>query len=203
MQPLAERVDVVLKRLGGPAVQLSELARLMVESGVAVSETVLARTLAAEPARFRVLRPERALGARPPHNGSRLSSGARAHLPERGGPTVPATAWTAQTWVLPADAPEGPAQGPRRRSLRCLTASLLRLGWSIDPESRRDVAHWFALVVEAERLRAAFRALQPEVTDAGTAWSAIPRPGPKTPLTSPARRRRPGAPPARLPALRS
>ena len=63
MQPLVDRAAAVIDRLGTSAVPLAELVRLLREGGVAVSEPVLQRSLAAEPGRFRLIEPWRALRA--------------------------------------------------------------------------------------------------------------------------------------------
>ena len=63
MQPPVERAAALMTRLGRAAVPLDELVRLLREEGLALSEPVLLRSLAAESARFRLIEPWRALRA--------------------------------------------------------------------------------------------------------------------------------------------
>ena len=183
MHSLAERVSLLLERLDGPAVPLPELVRLLRESGVAVSEPVLIRSLTAEPERFRVLHPGRCLRASP----------SRAQLP-----------WAQWSWVVPPvqASPGAPA------ALRRMRAGLVRLGWQVDASSVTDLARWFGMVMEAERLRARLPvpvrrdapALSPSVAAAA---SATPRLRPPPRATAGGSWRGPAGDRNRLPAARS
>jgi hypothetical protein len=173
MQPLAERAAAVVRRLSGPAVPLPELVRLLRESGIPVSGSVLLRALAAEPERFRVLEPCRAL-----RRAGRLD----------------APSWDALTWVVPAAAPEPrDPPDPQRPALRKLRTSLVRLGWQVDPHSSTDVARWFGMVLEAARFRAALQMDTPQdratetTTDGGGRETSIPRPRPRPRTEGPVR----------------
>jgi hypothetical protein len=128
MQSLADRAAQILTRLGQPALSLGELARMIRESGAQVSETVLVRSLLAEPDRFRVIEPWRSVG--------RTQSEAQD-------PPTPTT------WIVAAAGGESAA----RPALRRLSASVLQLGWRVDAASAPDTARWFAMVLETERFR--------------------------------------------------
>ena len=188
MQPLTERVTLLLQRFDGPAVPLPELVRLLRENGVAVSEPVLLRSLAAEPEHFRVLEPGRCLRTSP----------ARAELP-----------WAQWSWVVP------PGGGKTRRAgqrdpwtLWRLETGLMQLGWQLDLDSVTDLARWFGMVLEAERLRALLspdgcRDAPAAVSSAAAAASANPHLRPPPRATARAPWRAPGGRPSRPRATRS
>jgi hypothetical protein len=188
MQPLVERAAVVVRRLDRAAVPLPELTRLLREGGTVVSEGVLLRSLVAEPERFRVLEPWRAL----------------RRFGESG-----ETAWGRSAWVVPGPRPTPPDPLERQRpALRRLSATVAGLGWALDPTSSTDVARWFGMVLEAERFRSAVpaegRGAAPHALSdpAGDGPSATPRPRRPLPETARARRRRRAAPPAPAPGVR-
>src|SRR5262245_43410412 len=108
MQPLVERAAAVLNRVGSAAVPLADLVRLLRDDGVAVSDSVLTRALNAEPGRFRVIEPWRALRA--------------AGRPVNG-------RWGEVTWVVPASAPAPNGTLDRKPALRRLRATLVALAW--------------------------------------------------------------------------
>jgi hypothetical protein len=128
MESIADRASEILVRLGQPAVPLSELGRMIRESGAQVSEAVLLRSLNAEAGRFRVIQPWRAV--------------------RRSGTDGDATT-TGDTWVLPAE----PVKPTARPAIRRLAASMRELGWKVDQASAPDTARWFAMVLETERFR--------------------------------------------------
>jgi hypothetical protein len=187
MQPLVDRAAAVMDRLGNAAVPLAELVRLLREGGIAVSEPVLQRSLAAEPERFRLLEPWRALRAA----GKLLKS-----------------PWGETAWVIPARAVgERDVGPPRPAALGRLQSTLIALAWELDPSSSTDVARWFGMVLEAERLRAVLpvSAAPPAASlssSGGAAASATPRPRPGPPASAPALSRPGSAGPAPAPARR-
>jgi hypothetical protein len=181
MQPLVDRAAAVVNRIGRSAVPTGEVVRLLRESGVAVSESVLLRSLNADPERFRVIEPWRAL------------RGAHALGAPAGG----------TTWIVPArSAARDAGVSPRRPALERLHATLLALGWRLDRSSATDVARWFGMVLEAERLSDRLppeqRASVPAVNGRGAAAaSATPRRRPQPPRTASSSTR----PPAGRPTL--
>lgn len=197
MQPLAERAALVLQRLGAPAVPLPELARLLQGSGVVVSETVLLRALAAEPERFRVLDPWRAV---PKLSGwdrrSRVSV-----APGAGGEGE--AHWLARTWVLATGRPEPRGAEPQQPALLRLRSTLVGLGRQVDPTCSTDVARWLAMVFEADRFRGVLvrderRPTREGLTTAGEAErNATRRHGPPRPESAPTAPRAPAVRPAR------
>ena len=164
MQPLVDRAAAVLRRQSVPVLPLRELARLVGQSGMAVSETVLLRAMAAEPERFRTVQPWRALpGVEPdprararlqaPARPSARPSPARARAPQPS-PFPGRSAGEGEIWVLPGAPPErGDPPGVERAALRRLRATLVGLGWALDATSARDLARWAGMVLEGERFR--------------------------------------------------
>ena len=182
MLPLADRAAAVMKRLGRSVAPLPELTRALRENGVAVSEPVLLASLKAAPERFRVIEPWRAL---------------------KGSAWV-GEPWSATTWVVPAHRElRAEPHAARRPALERLQETLVTLGWELDHGSVTDVARWFGMVVEAERLRERLPAegspapLTPSETapSAAAGASATPRlrPRPQDGATN-APRRPPGRP---------
>jgi hypothetical protein len=175
MLSLAERAAILVHRSSLAAAPVPELVARLREAGVPVSEGVLMRSLAAEPERFRVLEPWRA-----------ILGGGRGSAP-----------WERAAWVVPCCGDAPGACESERPALRRLRASVTGLGWQVDAASSADVARWLGMVLEWERFR---ERLTPEARAA--AESATPRPGPRTPPRRPARPRRRGGRAAPSPGSR-
>lgn len=202
MLPLIDRAAALLHRLGRSAVPVAELVRMLREGGAAVSEPVLLRALAAEPERFRLVEPARALrgiaegAAGGAARGARFGAVARPAAGDRstsddGARTI--AAWAASTWVVaasPLPRPELPEA--QRPALRRLAATVGRLGWCLDTTSASDVARWFGMLVEEERFR---RGLAPATRATETAAAPASRlsGGGAEPSATPRRRRSPRA----------
>lgn len=163
MLPLADRADAAVRRLGRPAVPLPELALALREQGSPVSESVLLRSLQAEPERFRLIQPWRALarGSRDPEEAQGVRARGATEAPS-GAWTAAAGAWASAPWVVAAPEDGGARRAeaaapippsPQRDALARMGRSLAGLGWGVDDGSATDVARWLGMVVEAERFR--------------------------------------------------
>ena len=166
MLQVLERASAALQRQSVAALSIGELTRHVRESGTPISQTVLLRALAAEPDRFRVLRPWRTLTRRGrtavERNGGIRRSGEDVTSEQY------AMGWdTEEAWILPFVGPGPDRSSPtERKALRRLRSSLVGLGWALDATSSRDLSRWAGMVLEGETLRRTLtqdqRALHPE-----------------------------------------
>ena len=191
MQPLVERAASVMNRLGRSAVPLAELVERLRDNGFSVSEAVLMRSLSAEPERFRLIEPWRAL---------------------RAAGQVGSNPWGGErVWVVAPGASADDSAASSRPALARLRGTMAALSWELDLSSSTDVARWFGMVIEAERLREALPSQRVGVSPlpvsgsdapAPTAASATPRPRPPAPPRARAQPTLPGDVPPRAPARR-
>lgn len=147
MDALVDRAARAAHRHPAAALPLGELARLVQKSGARISDDVLLRALAADPARFRIVDPWRGPWCRL-RTARRTGRRHRSGPPERtirdlmdGPRVVPGAGTTA--W---SPGPAGPALGRMRQTL-------IRLGWRVDDASPVDLARWHRLVLEGRRVR--------------------------------------------------
>ena len=191
MQPLVERAAAVMNRMGRSAVPLAELVERLRDNGFSVSEAVLTRSLSAEPERFRLIEPWRAL---------------------RAAGQVGSNPWGGErVWVVAPGANASDAAASPRPALARLRGTMAALSWELDVSSSTDVARWFGMMIEVERLREALPTQRVGVSappvsasapSAPTAASATPRPRPPAPPAARARPPRPRGFPPRAPARR-
>lgn len=125
MQSLARRTALALAHHPAPAVPFHAAVAAARDTGMAVTEPVLLRSLRRERDLFRVVEPCR---------------GAPGVLPD-------------EPWLVPLELPGAARGGPA--CLRRVRASLVWLGRVVDGRSARETARWLALLREEERVRGA------------------------------------------------
>ncbi len=144
LESLADRADHAATRYPAPAVRLIELAHLVQLSGVRVPTRELSRALALDPGRFRLLNPWRGPWSTLRGRRRRLDPDPEPQLyPIPDG-----------VWVVPRPTGAGWEPTPVRSVLDRMRTCLIRLGWRVDEDSTRDLARWYSLVQEDQRLRA-------------------------------------------------
>lgn len=152
MDDIADRAARVIARHPAPVLPFSEVGRLVRGSGVAVTDDILLRSLARDPARFRIVDPWKGpWRGLAPGRGDRTAgtfdpSAAAAAL--GGDPSV-----APGPWVVPEPGPAPWSPRGNHVALRRLREGIVHLGWALDLRSPRDVARWCRLVLEAGRTR--------------------------------------------------
>lgn len=143
MESLADRADHAATRHPAPALRLVELARLVQVSGARIPVSELSRALALEPGQFRLLDPWRG-----PWTALRGRRRRFAQDPEPSPYQIPDG-----VWVVPRPTNPGWEPRPFRSVLDRMRACLIRVGWCVDEGSTRDLARWYSLVQEGQRIR--------------------------------------------------
>lgn len=148
MDALTDRAARAAHRHPAAALPLSELSRLVQESGTRVSDDVLLRALLTEPARFRIVDPWKGPWAR---LRSDRRTGRHGSLAGAGDRRVPNLVDGPRVVPAPGAAPWSP--GPAGPALGRMRQALIRLGWRVDDASPVDLARWHRLVLEGQRAR--------------------------------------------------